>query len=614
MSTLSVPTPSTSKGASSLSAKEATLRTVIRSALPPRHLAVTSTRPPGASRVRRVSGSCMGRMPLSSSTVATQMELEPDMGGVSAGSMMIQPICARLSLGGTSRFTCRNTPPRGSLSMNWRKASSAAMKRDCCQRVSPGVAEGVDDPVVPARMADHRQGIRKRGAKAHPAPRRTIAVQVREKALEPLHHRVRPAMVRRGLQACELDRPADPVARIEGRGDEALALEHDRPPDPECPWREGGVVASLRVERDVVPRLPGEHPRPGPCGDHHLVREQAPGIPVCQNPNAVAAGLDGDRMFAHVNRAAHNRAREDGGRQGGRIGHMASVRVENRRSHPMKGGLHPLEVARVEHIRPDAELALALDESLRLLEGARAPPDRQEAALAQHVLQVESIQQRLPAWQRLRIDGADGPHAGVDPARRRGEHEAQEPRRELRKVAWADRQGPQRIEHPARQVSPHLGGGERHDVRVSDPARIAVGGPARLALRVQQSDLVPRIEKPVRGCRSDDARSDDRDAHGASGHAGDFWSTTWKPSQKGSRSSMKIVLKPVTRAQPSMEGMIASRSPTLARPSMRPTKVDPMMLSCTNSSPSLNRPRAARCAMRAEVPVPQGERSMALSP
>jgi hypothetical protein len=47
----------------------------------------------------------MGTMPVSSSTVATQMAFEPDMGGVSAGSMMIQPALARESFGGTSRFT-----------------------------------------------------------------------------------------------------------------------------------------------------------------------------------------------------------------------------------------------------------------------------------------------------------------------------------------------------------------------------------------------------------------------------------------------------------------------------------------------------------------------------
>ncbi len=85
-----------------------------------------------------VSGSCIGTRPVSSRTVATQIAFEPDIGGVSAGSMMIQPVAARGSLGGTSRLTCRKTPPRGSLSMKLRRLSSRAMKRDCSQMVAPG--------------------------------------------------------------------------------------------------------------------------------------------------------------------------------------------------------------------------------------------------------------------------------------------------------------------------------------------------------------------------------------------------------------------------------------------------------------------------------------------
>ena len=81
------------------------MRTTMRSALPLRQVAVTSTRPPGGSSTMRVSGSCMGTMPVSSNTVATQIAFDPDIGGVSAGSMMIQPICARGSFGGTSRLT-----------------------------------------------------------------------------------------------------------------------------------------------------------------------------------------------------------------------------------------------------------------------------------------------------------------------------------------------------------------------------------------------------------------------------------------------------------------------------------------------------------------------------
>jgi len=88
----------------------------------------------------RVTGSVIGMMPVSSSTVATQIELEPDIGGVSQGSMMIQPICASGFFGGTSRLTWRNTPPRGSLSMKLRSVSSRAIKRDCSQMLSPGGA------------------------------------------------------------------------------------------------------------------------------------------------------------------------------------------------------------------------------------------------------------------------------------------------------------------------------------------------------------------------------------------------------------------------------------------------------------------------------------------
>ena len=82
----------------------------------------------------------------------------------------------------------------------------------------------------------------------------------------------------------------------------------------------------------------------------------------------------------------------------------------------------------------------------------------------------------------------------------------------------------------------------------------------------------------------------------------------------GSRSSTKIVLSPVRRAQPATLGTIAACSPTAAALSTRPSNRLPMMLSCTNSSPIASRPRAASCAMRAEVPVPHGLRSIAFSP
>ena len=143
MSTVSVPKPLTSSGSSSRSANEGTFSMLMRSALPLRQSATTAIRPPGASSVRRVSGSCIGRMPASSSTVATQIAFEPDIGGVSSGSMMMNPICARGSLAGTSRLTWRKTPPRGSLSTKSRKRSVLG---DEPRLLPQGVARRGSDP------------------------------------------------------------------------------------------------------------------------------------------------------------------------------------------------------------------------------------------------------------------------------------------------------------------------------------------------------------------------------------------------------------------------------------------------------------------------------------
>src|SRR5690606_33886880 len=73
---------------------------------------------------------------------------------------------------------------------------------------------------------------------------------------------------------------------------------------------------------------------------------------------------------------------------------------------------------------------------------------------------------------------------------------------------------------------------------------------------------------------------------------GELHYRTVKPCAKGSRSSMKIVLIAVIRAQPEIEGMIASRSPTFVSPSTHPVKIDPMIDSCLNPSPTCSRPFA----------------------
>jgi hypothetical protein len=99
---------------------------LLRSAFPLWH---SAARGEAARRFKRqtVSGSCIGSMPASSSTVATHIEFEPDMGGVSSGSMMMKPICALESSAETRKFTWRKTPPRGSLRTKLRNAPSLAM-------------------------------------------------------------------------------------------------------------------------------------------------------------------------------------------------------------------------------------------------------------------------------------------------------------------------------------------------------------------------------------------------------------------------------------------------------------------------------------------------------
>ena len=69
-------------------------------------------------------------MPVSRTTVATHIEFEPDISGVSSGSMIMNPTAALGSLGGTNMLTWRKTPPRGSFRTNCRSSLSVAMKRD----------------------------------------------------------------------------------------------------------------------------------------------------------------------------------------------------------------------------------------------------------------------------------------------------------------------------------------------------------------------------------------------------------------------------------------------------------------------------------------------------
>ena len=58
-------------------------------------------------------------------------------------------------------------------------------------------------------------------------------------------------------------------------------------------------------------------------------------------------------------------------------------------------------------------------------------------------------------------------------------------------------------------------------------------------------------------------------------------------------------------------GTTAGYWPTCVSATSRPVKIVPRMPSWRNTSPTLNTPRAWSVAMRADVPVPHGERSMA---
>ena len=65
----------------------------------------------------------------------------------------------------------------------------------------------------------------------------------------------------------------------------------------------------------------------------------------------------------------------------------------------------------------------------------------------------------------------------------------------------------------------------------------------------------------------------------------------------------------MTHARPVMVGMTAGMPATVVSAINRPVNRDPMNDSFTKSVSSGSSPRAHSSAIRAEVPVPQGERS-----
>ena len=129
--------------------------------MPSRQRARAVTGPAGVSRRTTVSGSSIGTMPVSSSTVTVQMEFEPDIGGYSVGSMMMTPASQSSRVGGTSRLTWRATLPRGSLIRKRRMWSwSRSMLRILSNIVRPGGRQhAADDDVADLAfgMASHER-------------------------------------------------------------------------------------------------------------------------------------------------------------------------------------------------------------------------------------------------------------------------------------------------------------------------------------------------------------------------------------------------------------------------------------------------------------------------
>lgn len=82
--------------------------------------------------------------------------------------------------------------------------------------------------------------------------------------------------------------------------------------------------------------------------------------------------------------------------------------------------------------------------------------------------------------------GLDG---GGDTVGQAGAPEAEQPRRDLRQIFRAHGERPERIAQPARQLTPHVLGGERHDVGEGKGAGIAAAGFLGNALAVDQNHV-----------------------------------------------------------------------------------------------------------------------------
>src|SRR5450759_1148894 len=153
-SIVTVPRLRTSTLASRCVAKAGTLRKVTLRTLPWCTSASTAIRPAGVSSLRCVTGSTALTMPVSISTVTTQMVLVPDIGGYSTCSIMTNPASASGWLEGKTRLQLAAGYPRGSRSMRRRLWSACwASQFFLSNMVCPGTSS--TPPVITRPGSPH---------------------------------------------------------------------------------------------------------------------------------------------------------------------------------------------------------------------------------------------------------------------------------------------------------------------------------------------------------------------------------------------------------------------------------------------------------------------------
>ena len=137
------PTSGTSSATSSASTNDGTPVNVTRSHRPSRQVASALTSPAAVSRVSSVVGSVIGRVPVSSSAVTTQMVLEPLMACARSAWRTTKAASARGSDEGNTRLALACGRPRGSWVRIRRTVSSTQLRWwSFSAAVRPGTSNG----------------------------------------------------------------------------------------------------------------------------------------------------------------------------------------------------------------------------------------------------------------------------------------------------------------------------------------------------------------------------------------------------------------------------------------------------------------------------------------